>query len=351
MYPYGTPDPTDPDGMRGLVLRGMDSDIWVNQRGERFHNEALRGGASGATALLAQDPPRCWSIIDAAMASRVTVSDPAYQTHGTPNREAIQGLLETSPSIARGATIADLATAADLNATALATAIAEYNAVIASGVPVDPVFGRPLAKLSRSRSRRSTQFSSFRWRARILAACAPTWTAASCGPTAQPSKVSSPRVSWRAWPAATSTAARARRDDARSEPVQRPNRRQDDARRQRACPARRRRARRARPVRRQGRRSTEAVHHQRRRHDVREIIAMGGAKLPSTLPGHFPRVARDGRHSSSRRVRRWPSLPRIATWIRGLEFAGEVLFEVSVRDLVTARSLTGPLSECQDEVS
>ncbi|MBV9582261.1 MAG: FAD-binding protein, partial [Chloroflexi bacterium] len=49
MYPYGTPDPSDPEGMRGLVLRGMDSEIWVNQRGERFHNEALRGGASGAT--------------------------------------------------------------------------------------------------------------------------------------------------------------------------------------------------------------------------------------------------------------------------------------------------------------
>ena len=84
MYPYGTPDPTDPAGLRGLVLRGMDSEIWVNQRGERFHNEALRGGASGTTALLAQDPPRCWSIIDGAMATRVTVSDPEYQTHGLP---------------------------------------------------------------------------------------------------------------------------------------------------------------------------------------------------------------------------------------------------------------------------
>jgi predicted oxidoreductase len=147
MYPYGTPDPTDPEGLRGLVLRGMDSDIWVNQRGERFHNEALRGGASGASALLAQDPPRCWSILDAAMASRVTVSDPAYQSHGLPDRQAIQRLLDTSPYIARGATIADLAAAAGLNGTTLAASIADHNALLASGAPVDPVFGRPLAKL------------------------------------------------------------------------------------------------------------------------------------------------------------------------------------------------------------
>jgi flavocytochrome c len=147
MYPYGTPDPTDPAGLRGLVLRGMDSDIWVNQAGERFHNEALRGGASGASALLAQDPPQCWSIIDSSMASRVTVSDPAYQNLGTPNREAIQRLLETSPYIARGATVADLATAAQLDPAVLENTIAEHNALLASGARTDPLFGRPLERL------------------------------------------------------------------------------------------------------------------------------------------------------------------------------------------------------------
>jgi flavocytochrome c len=147
MYPYGTPDPADPDGLRGLVLRGMDSDIWVNQRGERFHNEALRGGASGASALLAQDPPRCWSIIDARMAERVTVSDPAYQTNGAPARDSIQRLLETSPFIARGATIAELAEAAAVHASTLETTIEEHNALLASGADVDPLFGRPLGRL------------------------------------------------------------------------------------------------------------------------------------------------------------------------------------------------------------
>jgi predicted oxidoreductase len=147
MYPYGTPDPTDPDGLRGLVLRGMDSDIWVNQRAERFHNEALRGGASGATALLAQDPPRCWSIIDAAIACRVVVSDPAYQNNGAPDREAIQRLLDTSPFIARGSSIDELADAAGLSASGLQATIEEHNALLASGATTDPRFGRPLERL------------------------------------------------------------------------------------------------------------------------------------------------------------------------------------------------------------
>ncbi|MBV8718114.1 MAG: FAD-dependent oxidoreductase, partial [Chloroflexi bacterium] len=147
MYPYGTPDPTDQNAVRGLVLRGMDSDIWVNQRAERFHNEALRGGASGASALLAQDPPQCWAIIDGKMAQRVVVSDPAYQVRGAPNREAIQHLLDSSPYVARGTTVAELADSAGLDATRLEQAIAQHNALLASGAEVDPLYGRPLARL------------------------------------------------------------------------------------------------------------------------------------------------------------------------------------------------------------
>jgi len=147
MYPYGTPDPKDPRGMRGLVLRGMDSDIWVNQRAERFHNESLRGGASGANALLAQDPPSCWSIIDATMAGRVVVSDPQYQHNGAADRAAIQHLLDTSPFIARGASLADLAAAAGLDAATLSTTVREFNRLLASGATKDPVFGRQLVGL------------------------------------------------------------------------------------------------------------------------------------------------------------------------------------------------------------
>ena len=40
-YPVGTPDPQDPAGSRGLSVRGLTNEIWVNEQGERFHNEDL----------------------------------------------------------------------------------------------------------------------------------------------------------------------------------------------------------------------------------------------------------------------------------------------------------------------
>jgi predicted oxidoreductase len=54
MYPYATVDNKSDGETRGLVLRGKDDDVWINADGRRFHNEALRGGASGAPAVLAQ---------------------------------------------------------------------------------------------------------------------------------------------------------------------------------------------------------------------------------------------------------------------------------------------------------
>lgn len=147
MYPYGTPDPKDlPDG-RGLVLRGLDSDIWVNQRGERFHNEAQRGGASGTRALLAQDPATCWSIVDARMAGEIVVSDPQYRRGSTPDRDKTWELLNTSQYIRHADSVGGLAEAMGVDRGTLVSTVAEHNRLLASGATVDPQFGRPLARL------------------------------------------------------------------------------------------------------------------------------------------------------------------------------------------------------------
>jgi predicted oxidoreductase len=147
MYPYGTPDPKDLASGRGLVLRGMDGDIWVNQRGERFHNEAKRGGASGTRALLAQDPPMCWSIVDARVAGQIAVADPYYRRGATPDRERTWELLNTSPHIRHADTVGDLAELMGVDRGTFVETVAEHNRLLASGAPVDPVFGRPLANL------------------------------------------------------------------------------------------------------------------------------------------------------------------------------------------------------------
>jgi predicted oxidoreductase len=147
MYPYGTPDPDDPEGVRGLAVRDLDGEVWVNQEGQRFHNEALRGGASGTVALLAQRPATCWAIIDARSASRFSVSDPGYRIGTTPLRHRLQRLLERSPFVARAQSVEELGMRIGVDHRQLGATIRTHNERLASGLRVDPDFGRPLAGL------------------------------------------------------------------------------------------------------------------------------------------------------------------------------------------------------------
>ncbi|OQU93662.1 Fungal specific transcription factor domain-containing protein [Cladophialophora immunda] len=62
VYPVGTPDPTDPDGKRGLGVRGFRREIWLNSEGRRFHNEQLKGPRSGTPALLSQPGQTLWVV-------------------------------------------------------------------------------------------------------------------------------------------------------------------------------------------------------------------------------------------------------------------------------------------------
>ncbi len=147
MYPYATPDYQDPAGLRGLVCRGLEGDVWVNRQGHRFHNEDLRGGASGAPALLRQRPATCWSIIDARIAARYNVSDPRYRHGDTSLRDRLQQLLDESPFIARADTLEALAAAAGLDGGALRETITAHNRMLAAGLETDPDFGRSLRGL------------------------------------------------------------------------------------------------------------------------------------------------------------------------------------------------------------
>ena len=47
-YVYATPDYRDPAQRRGLVFRLVPGNIWVNQQGRRFHNEAARAATPRA---------------------------------------------------------------------------------------------------------------------------------------------------------------------------------------------------------------------------------------------------------------------------------------------------------------
>lgn len=147
-YAYATPDPEDPKGERGLVFRGINSSIWVNGSGRRFHDESLNGGVFGAAALLAQDPPMCWAVVDHRMAEKLDVSDPRYRRGAEALRDRIWGLLDTSPFIGHGATPRELALSAEIDADEFERTLADWNALLASGAEKDPSMGRPLKGLA-----------------------------------------------------------------------------------------------------------------------------------------------------------------------------------------------------------
>ena len=146
-YSFAIPDHRDPNGRRGLVIRGMADAVWVNMQGHRFHNEELSGGGSGSKAIMAQEPAQCWAIIDGTMREHVTVGDPYYQQEGTAVRdvEKVADLLEISPYINRGSTLEGLAKDMNIPVDTLKETIDRYNSHIDSGEEEDPDFGRPLA--------------------------------------------------------------------------------------------------------------------------------------------------------------------------------------------------------------
>ena len=147
IYVYATPDYEDPAGERGLVCRGIESCIWVNSAGERFHNEFLNGGIYGAGALLKQEPPMCWAILDHEMAGHIDVADPRYRHGPDVLRDRVWQLLDDSPFVASGNTPRELALNAGLDPEAFERTIADWNALLASGAERDPTTGRKLANL------------------------------------------------------------------------------------------------------------------------------------------------------------------------------------------------------------
>ena len=148
MYPVGTPDPADPSGTRGLVVRDVRSEIWVSRDGERFHDEDLRGGLTGLPALLAQPGQTAWGIFDARQAARLTLLNNA--SYGSPLATSGEGrarFWRTSGHAWRATTITRLASASGLPPIALAASVDRYNAWIGSGLAHEPDFGRALAGL------------------------------------------------------------------------------------------------------------------------------------------------------------------------------------------------------------
>ena len=147
-YVYATPDYRDPQGRRGLVFRLTPGYIWFNQQGKRFHNESLTGGASATPALLRQNPPHAWAILDTPMTAKMEVADPYYRDGDKVRKEKIQELLDNSPYIKKANTLAELARKIEVDVESFLSTVDCYNKAFDEGLEREPEFGKSL-KLSK----------------------------------------------------------------------------------------------------------------------------------------------------------------------------------------------------------
>ncbi len=147
-YVYATPDYRDPQGRRGLVFRLTPGYIWFNQQGNRFHNESLTGGASATPALLRQNPPHAWAILDTPMTAKMEVADPYYRDGDKTRKDKVQELLDNSPYIKKANTLAELARKIEVDMESFLSTVERYNKAFDDGLERELEFGKSL-KLSK----------------------------------------------------------------------------------------------------------------------------------------------------------------------------------------------------------
>jgi flavocytochrome c len=143
-YVYATPDYRNPEGRRGLVFRKTPGYIWFNQQGRRFHDESRTGGASATPALLAQNPPHAWAILDTPMTATMEVADPYYREGDKTQRDKVQELLDSSPYIRKADSLDELAKKIEVDVPAFLSAVERYNKACEDGLEREPEFGKSL---------------------------------------------------------------------------------------------------------------------------------------------------------------------------------------------------------------
>src|SRR5262249_1514841 len=143
-YVYATPDYRDPKQRRGLVFRLVPGNIWVNQQGRRFHNEALSGGNSATPALMAQSPRHAWAIMDTPMTATMEVADPYYRDGAKVVRVRVAELLNNSPFIRKANTLAELARRMEVDVPTFLATVERYNESCLQRLETEPEFGKAL---------------------------------------------------------------------------------------------------------------------------------------------------------------------------------------------------------------
>jgi succinate dehydrogenase/fumarate reductase flavoprotein subunit len=145
VYPNGTPDPDDDSGVRGVGVRGVGGDIWLNNAGRRFVDEGNRNGGTGTQALLAQPGQTAWSVFNSAeLPNVVLLGNERWGTPAGGARAAMDEFWRRSAFVWRADNAADLAAKIGLPADAVEAAVKAFNASVLAGDDRDSEQGRRL---------------------------------------------------------------------------------------------------------------------------------------------------------------------------------------------------------------
>ena len=156
----------DQTGRRGLVYRHIPGYIWVNQQGKRFHNEALSGGTM-SPAVLAQDPPYCWAIVDTPMKATLEIWTHIIVTGTKLSEQKLKNYYEFSLH-KKADTLEELAQEIDVPSENLIGEISSYNKESQMGLIKNPPLASRLRCQNRSIPPPITR-SVFQLRAKTLA--------------------------------------------------------------------------------------------------------------------------------------------------------------------------------------
>jgi len=145
-YPNGTPDPDDETGTRGVGVRGITGDIWLNSAGRRFVDEGNKNGKSGTKALLAQPGQTAWSIFNSAeLRNVVLLGNEHWGTPAGSDPAAMDEFWRRSEFVWRADTPQELAAKIGLPAAAVETSVTNFNAAVLAGKDREPEQQRSLS--------------------------------------------------------------------------------------------------------------------------------------------------------------------------------------------------------------
>jgi predicted oxidoreductase len=144
-YASGLPDYTDPTGTRGVVIRATSGWVWLNRRGDRFHDESRTiSGNWAVPRLLDQEGSTAWAIFDSDAIHDVIIDDHYVPVGSETAHQAAIRHLERSSNVSIANNLRTLLENIGVEVEQALSTLDAWNQLLEGGAPLDPLTGRRL---------------------------------------------------------------------------------------------------------------------------------------------------------------------------------------------------------------